>query len=112
MALQQILADQEAQHGVAQKLELFVVARSGLPLREGLLVNVRTMRQRAAKDLPVREPVARGDLQGVQIRAHDGATASGLPVLAALGWRAAARRLVWAGSSSGTRAPARPAQSA
>src|SRR5580704_2304853 len=72
MALQQILADQETQHGVAQELQLLVIARGGLSTCERPFMDVRTMRQRAAQDLPVGKAVTGGDLQSVQIRAHKG----------------------------------------
>jgi hypothetical protein len=52
------------------------------------------MGQRAAEDLPVREPVAGGDLQGVQIRAHMVYGASGRPVWLAPEWQPRRRR-VW-----------------
>jgi len=81
MFLQQILADQKAQHRVAQEFQLLVVT---LRRRAGggrLLVYVRTVRQGAAEQVPVGEPVTRRGLQGLQIRLHPllyGLGASGL----------------------------------
>src|SRR5712664_1367327 len=72
--MHQRLADQEAEHRVAQEFHLLVVgvqAGRGIGMSSGLVfMHARTVGERAHKDFPILKTIAESGLEIVQVRAH------------------------------------------
>src|ERR1700686_1033686 len=79
MPRHQRVADDEAQDGIAQKLELFIVGHGRS--HRGLLECRRSVRQCALEQFPIPKTVTEVCFQGFQLRAHTYGCGVGAPPL-------------------------------